>query len=129
MDLQFAALVAQVGELTQELRELRRENADLRRQLASTMGVHQPYALPTPPAVVSSVPPTLGSTSDYAPPTGRSRPLGELSPGPKTDANGDTVMSSPPTEGDPKRVRRSLAAGLESAAAAVAADSAAPSAQ
>jgi hypothetical protein len=115
----MSMLLQQVAALTQEIRDLRKENVDLRRQLDMARGIqqHQPYAL-TP-----IVAPTL---SPRGLPTGRPRTADELSPGPAIDPGGDAIMTSPPADGEAKRARRSLAAGLEGAATPPLTDLAAP---
>jgi hypothetical protein len=110
LESQLSLLVQQVAALTEEVRSLRNENVVLRRQLDVARGVqqHQPYAI---------LPLADPTTSPRGPPVVRPRTAGELSPGPVIDLGGDAIMNSPPLDGDPKRARRSLAVGLEEAAA------------
>ena len=126
---QLSALTAQVADLLTEMRALRQENTELRRQLDAARGVqqHQPYA-------VSGFAPADYQPSSPARPllTLRTRTAGELTPEMATTmdagtANSDAIMSSPPADTDPKRVRRSVGAELGVTGAGYSSNLAAPS--
>ena len=121
---QMADLIAQVGELNRTvsqlnraLDEVRQENALLRQQLSVARGVHQhqPYALP-PPTLAPLPAPNFTHTPERAPPPGKSRTLGDLSPQATVDHHGEAVMTSPPDDPGSKKAKRSLQSGLDDAA-------------
>ena len=127
MEDKLSLLTVQVAELLEELRAVRKENAALRRQVEALRGLqqHQPYAsarpqpLPSLPSPRFSPLPAVPRSEDpeaFLPLTvrvvepGRSRTAAGLSPDrvDLQDAQGETVMESPPAAADSKRARRSL---------------------